>query len=794
MILNYLRIAVRNLFRHKLYGVINIGGLAVGLAVCMTILLFVVHEHSYDRFHRDVQRTFVMGGTEKFGGQQMPVGSMTYVVGPMVQQANPNVESYVRIHGFYNTADLSSPSDPSVHYRESRNFLFVDSNFFQFFSFRLLKGDASRVLAEPNSLVLSESAAKKYFGKEDPVGKSLLYDGHVLLRVTGVCANVPSNSSISFSFVVPFSLLPQTDEAWQTTMNWFSAGNFLTLLKLRDTGAVNNVAATATHLAAMDKSGMSNGLVFKLFALKDLHLTANLILDGGSTRFLSLFTLVAALILLLALINYMSLATARSVTRAREVGVRKAIGADRKSIAAQFYTESALCAVVAFLIGVLLFSTLRHTFFDLIGLQIDSSFLITPIVVLSFLGLLVLTVLVAGSYPSIVLSAYNPVVVLYGRLSSQRGGAMVRNGFTVLQFSISIALVICSLFIGRQLTYMRQADTGVDRNNVVMINCEKTLKQYQEFKQEVAAMPSVERTATANTSFYGGGPVGPVKTKTPGQEIQMGYMIVDTAFISLMGLQWKEKPSSMAEVMDGRHPILNEVAVAQMGFSGAATGQVLDSRYFVGGVLKDFNYVSLQTEIKPLALYIGLDTQAFGIQRNVLFVRFSPHSNLPGMLHRLEQIYKSFDHTAAFSYQFLDDVYDRQYKAEDRLADLMNVFTTITVIIACLGLFALATFSTQQRIKEIGIRKVLGASVEGIATRLAVNFLRPVGLSLLLAVPVSAWVMHGWLDKYAYRVPLSCLVFTEACALMGMLALATVFFLSVKVARANPANSLRSEQ
>jgi putative ABC transport system permease protein len=793
MIMNYLRIAVRNLFRHRLYSAINIGGLAIGLALCLTILLFVVHEHSYDRFHRDVQRIYVMGGTEKFGGQELPVWSLNSVVAPMVQQANPNVESYMRINGFYHTADLSLPSDRTVHYREKKNFLFVDSNFFHFFSFRLIKGDASGVLTEPNSLVLSESAAKRYFGKQDPIGKALLYDNHVLLKVTGVCADVPSNSSISFSFVAPISLLPQTDEAWNMTMNSFSMGNFFTLLKLRDTGVANNVSATATQLASMDKSGMSDGLVFKLLPLNEVHLSSILAGNGGGDRFLGLFTLVAGLILLLALINYMSLATARAVIRAREVGVRKAIGADRKSIAAQFYTESALSAVLAFLIGALLFLFLRHLFFDLIGLQIDPAFLKTPVVLLSFFGLLLVTIMVAGSYPSIVLSAYNPVIVLYGRLSNKRGGSMVRKGFTVLQFSISIALVICSFFIGRQLTYMRQAETGVDRNNVVMVTCEKTLVHYQEFKQEVAAMPSVERTATANNSFYGGGPVGPVKTKTPGREIQMGFMIVDTSFIPLLRLPWKETPSSMAAVMDGRHPILNEVAVAQIGLSGRATGQHLQNGHFVGGVLKDFNYVSLETEIKPLALFIGLDTQAFGIQRNTLFVRFRPHSNLLAVLHQLGQIYKSFDNTVAFSYQFLDDLYDRQYKAEDRLADLMGFFTTITVIIACLGLFSLAIFSAQQRIKEIGIRKVLGASVEGIATRLAVDFLKPVGLSLLLAVPVSAWVMHGWLNKYAYRVSLSWVVFTEASGLMAVLALATVILLSVRAARANPADSLRSE-
>ncbi|HXB91336.1 MAG TPA: FtsX-like permease family protein [Puia sp.] len=794
MILNYLRIAVRNLFRNKLYSAINIGGLAVGLAVCMTILLYVVHEHSYDRFHHDAQRIFIMGGTEKsFGDQQMNVLIMSHVDAPMMLQAAPQVESYMRIYRKYSTVNLSVASDPAVHYSEKTGFIFVDSNFFRFLSFHLIRGDASTVLSEPNNLVLSESAAKKYFGNQDPIGRSLLYDSHLLLKVTGICADAPSNSSIPFSFVAPFSLIAHTQDSFQLTYNWFGMGSFLTLLKLRDPGSANNVAATATRLAAMDKSGMSSSLVFKLSPLSDNHLSASPVWGGASTRYLSLFTLVAGLILLLALINYMSLSTARAVTRAREVGVRKAIGADRKNIAAQFYTESALSAILAFFIGALLFLTFRHLLFEMIGLHIDPSFLQTPTVLFSFLGLLLSTILVAGAYPSLVLSAYNPVVVLYGRLSHKRGGAMVRKGFTVLQFFISIALVICTLFIGRQLKYMREADTGVDRNNVVMITCEKTLTQYLAFKREVAAMPSVKATATANYSLYQGGSNRIFQTKTPGHKISMWDMIVDTGFISLMQLQWKEKPASMAAVMDGRHPILNEVAVAGIGFSGRATGGALNDYYVVGGVVKDFNYWSLAKEIEPIELYIGLDTAAFGLQRNVLFIRFWPHSDMAAMLRKIGQIYASFDKTTAFSYEFLDDAYDSQYKAEDRLAGLMGVFSTITVIIACLGLFALATFSAQQRIKEIGIRKVLGASVEGVATSLSIDFLRPVGLSLLLAVPVSAWIMHGWLNKYAYRIPLSWRLFTEASGLMAVLALATVFFLSVKAARANPANSLRSE-
>jgi putative ABC transport system permease protein len=278
------------------------------------------------------------------------------------------------------------------------------------------------------------------------------------------------------------------------------------------------------------------------------------------------------------------------------------------------------------------------------------------------------------------------------------------------------------------------------------------------------------------------------------KEISMSFMNVDTGFISLMGLEWKEKPFSMAAVMDGRHPVLNEVAVAQIGYTGPAAGQVLDENRTIGGVLKNFNYSSLSSEIKPAALFIGRDTASFGEQENnILFVRLRPHSDVAAALAQIRKLYASFDEKAALSYQFLDEAYDNQYKEEDKLANLMGVFTGITVVIACLGLFALATFAAQQRIREIGIRKVLGASIGGIASKLAVDFLQPVGLSLLVAIPLAGWVMHSWLNGYAYRTSLSWWIFLLAGGGMGIAALATVFFLSLRAARANPTESLRAE-
>ncbi len=794
MIINYLRVAIRNLYRNKLYSVVNIGGLAIGLAVCMTILLYVVHEHSYDRFHKDASKIYAVGVEEKMGDMSINTMAISYVVAPMIAQANPAVEGYVRMFGWYKTVEFELPSNPAVRYSEAKNFMFADSNFFNFFTYRLLRGNPSTVLLDPASVVLSRSMAKKYFGDADPVGQTLLYNGKNLLKVTGICADAPSNSSLSFSFIAPLSLIARTADSSMLRMNWFGGGNFWTFLKLKDTAARARVIGTAQNLAAMDKSEMAAGIKFNLSRITDLHLSNNVMGTGNSTRYLQIFSLVAGLILLLALVNYMSLATARAVTRAREVGVRKAIGADRKSIAAQFYTESALYALFAFGTGVILFVLFRHAFFTMLGMQIDQSFSTRPAVLWTFAGLLVLTIGIAGSYPSLVLSAYNPVVVLYGKLSRQRGGVIVRKGFTVLQFSISIGLIICSLFILKQLQYMRHMDTGVDRDNVVMINCKASMRAYPSFQKEVQALPAVQKTATANYRFYNGFSMMPFRIGPQKKELAMSFMIVDTAFIQLLGLEWKEKPVSMADIMDGKHPVLNQAAVAQIGYRNPVTGQDLDERNIIGGVVKDFNYSSLSSGIKPAALFIGRDTLAFGKPSdNILFVRLRAHSDVAAVLAKIKELYDSFDKSSIFSYQFLDEAYDLQYKEEDKLADLMSVFTVITVIIACLGLLALATFAAQQRTREIGIRKVLGASVGSIASKLSADFLKPVGLSLLLAIPAAGWVMHSWLNGYAFRTSLSWWVFLVAAGLMGLAALATVFFLSLKAARTNPAESLRAE-
>jgi putative ABC transport system permease protein len=796
MLTNYLRIAFRNLRRNKLYSFINISCLAVGIAVSMTIMLYVLHEYSFDRWFANAKRIYSVSGTLKMGGSRINFSQVAWSTGPMVQKADDNVEGFVRAYAPYGKISIGLPSQPGVRFPENKNFLFADSNFFRFFSFQLLKGDPSQVLQRPNTVVLTASAAKKYFGSADAIGRLLLFNRTTTLEVTGVSADPPSNSSISYDLVASVRSMATIKEyTAHLKEDQAGPGSFMTWLLLRKPSAAKAVEHTIARLAAL-RDNADKEDVYPLTALTDGHLHRNFG-DFSNLRYLHIFPLIAGLILLLALINYMSLATARAATRAKEVGVRKVMGAGRSRIAGQFYTESALYVLLSFILGGILFLYLRPWFFQLLQLKIDSSFLLTPWVPGCFAGLFLLVVLVSGSYPSLVLSAFNPAAVLYGRASKQRAGVNVRKAFTVLQFTISIALIICSWVIGDELNYIRHTDTGVDRENVLMVPFATTLQHYSAFKQEVGALPGVRQTATSHYAMYKGYDIFTMRPENKPEEIPVSVLTVDNDFISLLGLRWKQKPASKAALNDGKHVLLNESAAGLLDMGDDPVNRKLRSGsedYTVAGVLADFNYQSLEHKIGGLALFVSSDTAGWGSGFNgCLLVKTGAHTNIPSVIAAVKKIYARHDQATAFEYQFMDDAFNSLYKAEDRLAGLFNVFTLITVFIACMGLFALATFAAQQRVKEIGIRKVLGDSVMGITARLAKDFLKPVLLAILAAIPVAWWAMSKWLQGFAYRTPIKAWVFPAVGALVLVVALATVFFQSVGAARANPVDNLRTE-
>jgi putative ABC transport system permease protein len=805
MLTHYLRIAFRIFRRNKLYSLINIGCLSIGLGVVMTILLYILHERSYDRWHKNADRVFLVLTRESFGARNFWTSGLSYATGPAEKKSDPAVESMVRTLDVPGDVEFRNPGSPDVHFSENGKFLYADSNFFEFFSFRLLRGRADGMLQRPFTVVLTEQAAKKYFGKADPIGKALLMNEKYLLEVTGIVVDPPSNSTIRYDLIAAQSTMSGVEE-FEDYLSGTPGrpGEFRTYVLLRrqtDTGRVAQSLRRLSLLADGNKTGdEDNPRVYKrshdfrLRLLADAHLSGNV---SGGDRYLDAFTLVAGLILLLALVNYMSLATARSAVRAREVGVRKVIGAGRGRIAAQFYIESTLYAVGSFMAGVLIFLWFRPYFCRLMQLPIDAGFLVSPMALTAFGGLLVGVIVVAGSYPALVLSSFRPVVVLYGKLSRERGRERVRKGFIVMQFTLSMALVICSVVIGKQLYYMRHTDTGVDRENVVMIPF-KLMEHYSAYRQEVAALPGIRLAATSYDRLYGWTLNELVHLPGETKPAELEYLIVDSSFIPLMGLKWEESPLAGSPWHDSSHLVLNETAVSALHMDGRAIGRQLeigDRRVTVAGVLKDFNFFSLHSHIDPFSFAFSsdVDKDREGGSYGFLYLKIGPHVNVPTIIDGIRRIYTRYDAKTPFEFQFLDEAYDENYKVEDQLAGLFDLFSAVTIIIACLGLFALATFVAEQRLKEIGIRKVLGASVRSISALLSRDFLQPILLSVFIASPLAWWFMNKWLQNFAYRTSISWWVFPLAGGGLLLIAQGTVLFRTVRAARANPTINLRNE-
>jgi putative ABC transport system permease protein len=797
MIKNYIKIAWRNLLRQKLFSLINISGLAIGLAVCMLIMLYVTHEHSYDRFHQNADRIFKPNGQLKMGGTTMNIDYMSYAAGPIIKQNQPGVEGYMRTLGYFKPIVVSNPSSPDSKFTESK-LLFADADFFNFFSFKLLSGQASNVLTKPFSVVISQDMAKRYFGDQDPIGKLLTIktDSAYTYQVTGVAENCPSNSSISFNFVASgSSFLTMKEAKVYLGSQEVGPGSFSVYLLLKHASDTSNVRH-GLELAGNKVKDFPEQK-FTLSPLTDIHLKGNFG-DFSNIKYLKIFPLVAALILLLALVNYMSLSTARATLRAKEIGVRKVSGASRKSVAMQFYVESALFSGLSFALGYILCYLFKPVFLNVLQLKIDDSFLYSPIVLSLLFTLLMVTVLVAGSYPSLVLSAFKPIVTLKGKMSKQAGGVTVRKIFTTLQFAISVGLIVCGIIIDRQLYFFRHADTGVDRDNVIMIPVGNTIgKNYPAFNHDIKSLAGISSVTTSRYGMFSSYDVYEIEGKTKDENFMLNSMAVGDNFISLLGLKWKYPPAPHTQLASGKKIIINELAIEKLHLPANPVGRFVKSggdNFEIAGVIKNFNFGSMEYAIQPLGLFIASDTTKFwGKVGCNLFARIKPHTNLPTLLNSMQSIYKKYDKDAPFKYTFMDDAFNQQYKAEDRLASIFSIFTGITILLAGMGLFGLAAFTIEQRTKEIGVRKILGASLSSIASLLSTDFLKLVLLAILIGSPIAWWAMHNWLQNFAYRINIQWWMFASAGLLAIIIAVITVSYHALKAAVANPVNSLRSE-
>lgn len=797
MIKNYIKIAWRNLVSQRLFSFINISGLAVGLAVCMMIMMYVAHEMSYDRFHENADRIFIPQQSFTMNGNTMNMEYMSYAAGEIIKQRQPVVKGYTRTMAYFKPVIVSNPEKPDAKFSE-KNLLFADENFFSFFSFKLLSGNANHVLDRPFTVVLSEDMAKKYFGDENPVGKSITLktDSGFTYQVTGVAENNPSNSSIKYNFVTSNQSLLQMKEAkLYTGTKDISFGNFLPYLLLNHTSDTATLRRSLDLMAKQDKT--FDKVHYSLSALSTSHLKSNFG-DSSNLKYLKIFPLVAVLILLLALANYMNLSTARATLRAKEVGVRKVSGASRKTIAAQFYVESALFTTLSFVLGYVLCYAFKPWFLNVLQLKIDNSFLYSPMVLMLLAVLFILTILIAGSYPAVILSAFKPVATLKGKMGKATGGVAVRKVFTTLQFALSVGLIICGIVIDRQLYFFRHKDIGINRENVVMIPVHNTFgTNYQAFKQDVAQLSGIENVATSQYSMFHGYDMISFNGKTKDDITMISSLTGDDQFIKTLGLKWKYAPAAGERLAGMDQLVINEAAIAKLNLPVDPVGSYVqsgDHKYKIIGVLKNFNFGSLESKILPLTLFIPPANLPFFTRDGCyLFARVKPHANLPTLLNKMQALYKKYDTDTPFDYTFMDDAFNAQYQAEDRLSSIFSVFTYITIALASLGLFGLAAFTIEQRTKEIGIRKVLGASIVSINRLLSADFLKLVILSIVIASPVAWWAMHNWLQGFAYRINISWWMFAFAGMTAVITAVATVSYHALKAALANPVKSLRSE-
>jgi putative ABC transport system permease protein len=797
MLKNYIKIAFRNLTQNKVYSTINITGLAIGLAVCMLIMLYVGHESNYDRFHDHADKTFWIQGKIKMGSDSIFVGSLSYATAPLVKQEEAAVESFMRYKIQNSSTVIQNPAIPSLKFTEDK-FLFADSNFFSFFSFPLSAGSKQQVLREPFNVVISPKAANKYFGNENPVGKIIRYNLTHDFRITGIADRVPSNSSIDFDFVASLSSLKSIpEEKRKTESQAIENGFFTTYFRLKRSEDAPKLEARISQLSLRTTDEKERDkFSFVATPFTSIHLKANYG-DYSGLKYLEIFPMIAGLVLLLAMINYMSLSTARATSRAKEVGVRKVLGAARTSIAGQFFVESALYTTIAFALAYIVCSVFQPYFFGFLQINVDNAFLFRPGVLLSFIGLYIVTTLLAATYPSILLSAGKPVRALYGKISPKSGAPNVRRVLTVLQFTISVALIICGLVMNRQINYLRYADTGMNRDNVVMVPFNKNLaKHYTAFKQEIETIPGISKTTTSQIAMYKGNDIMGVTPKDGKDMVFLPTLAIDQNFMSTLGLQWKIAPGDPMYFNKQGAVILNETAVELLNLGTAPLDQKIDDQYHVAGVAKDFNYYSLQHKIAALALILntGHDTvNTWGQRGGCLFAKVNARTNIPTLMGRMKTIYEKYDATKPFEFSFLDEAYNELYKSEDRLSKILSAFTLLTVLIACLGLFGLSTFIVLQRTKEIGIRKVLGATVTQLTAMLSKDFVKLVIMAVVLASPVAWWVMNKWLEDFAYRTSISGWVFAIAGIVAIATAVVTVSFQAIKAALANPVKSLRNE-
>ncbi len=809
MFRNYFKVAFRNLWKYKTFSAINIVGLAVGLCSFLLISLYVLDELSFDRHFKNADRIYRINSDIVFGGGDLKLPQTSDMMGSSLKKDYPEVEEYTRI---YNNSGSKLIKKGDAYINEPA-LAHVDSTFFTVFSLEAISGDLKTSLNEPNTVVLSETAAMKYFNSLDVVGKTIETNDNTstIYKVTAVTKDLPTNSHFNFDLL--FSM-KNVDYEW----GQYVSHNFHTYLLLKE-GAdaagfdkkfdeyilryVLPQAKQSMNISSMeDFEKAGNRLEYSLMPLKKIHLHSDRqfeITPSGNVQYVYIFSMVALFILLIACINFMNLTTARSANRAREVGIRKVLGTERKDLITQFLTESTLMAVLSLVIALLIAWLVLPLFNDVTTKQMDISSLYSPMILPLLVALPFIVGLLAGSYPAFYLSSFKPIVVLKGKLQAGARSVRLRSVLVVFQFWISIFLIIGTIIIYLQLDYIRNKNLGFNKEQVLVINDAYALdNNIDVFKNEVLALPGVVSGTMSgflpvSNSFRNDNTFSKEAVTTSQSGINLQTWAVDHDYIPTMGMQLvKGRNFSKSFLSDSSATIINETMEKFLGYSNPIGQKIYRSdddgtvsSFTIIGVVRNFNFESIKRTVGPLSFFLRRSTGLVSFKINT--------EQVPSLVKNVESKWKSLAAGMPFSYRFLDESFDDMYRNEQRVGSIALSFSTIAILIACLGLFGLATYMAEQRTKEIGIRKVLGASVSGIVRLLSKEFVKLVMIAFVIAVPIAWWSMSQWLKDFAFRVDISWWIFLLAGCLALLIAMATISVQAIKAALANPVKNLRNE-
>jgi putative ABC transport system permease protein len=799
MLKNYLKTDWRTLLRAKTYSLINMVSLSLGLACAMLIILYIRDETSYDRFHHHVQQIYrVDRRITRENGARDAGGSTGYLQGPAFATRVPEIEQFVRVR----TDGGQMKRGTDVMYQ---SLLYADPDFFSVFNFPLISGNPSTALTQTNSVVISEDMAKAQFGTTDAMGKTLEFQEDnkwVTYQITGVAKNNPQNSSIKFEVIMP---LKMPDGIQTNPMNWFSwvLTTFVVLRPDANLSAVNQKMNTVYRADASDainmikeKYGVKDpGISYFVQPMTDIHLSKEAgagegLFDASDPTYAYILGAIAGFILFIACINFVNLTVAHSIKRAKEIGVRKVIGGSRGQVIFQFFAESFLLCSGAFLLALLLVQWALPLFNRLSGKSLAFAYLLDARLVLSYVTLFVLTTFVAGIYPALMMSRFQPVKTLYGRVSWSGGKHFLQKSLVVMQFSLATAFILGTLTLVFQLNYLSTQPLGYNDKDVLMVyNYGLSRNDAAVFKKELMRNPAILNVAPKNPGNWG------TTVKVAGDKVVNNITLetVDSAYLPTIEVPVAQgRNFSAAFIGDSSRSILvNQAFVDAAGWQDPIGQRVHfyepDSFYTVVGVVKDYHYKPLTDKIGPQVFTMN-PRNGYGM----VYIKIVPHSEAK-VLPFIQSVFKRLFPMTPFSYDFKEEVNRQSYAFEKRWREVILWGAALMVFISCMGLFGLTVLSAERRTKEVGIRKVLGASVSRMVVLLSTDFLKLVLISLLIAFPV-AWVLAGkWLEQYPYRISLSWWMFGLAGCIMLVLALVTMSFHTIKAALRNPVNNLRTE-